>query len=690
GRPKGVEIGHRALASFNRAAAAQAGLTGDDVVLATTTVGFDISVLELLTPLTLGARVHVVPREVAVDGQRLGEALDAAGVTVFQTTPSGLRLLLGSGWSGAPALKVLVGGEALPRDLALEARDRVAELHNVYGPTETTVWVTGRRVERAELEDGPDVVPIGGVFADTKLLVLDGRRRPVPPGGRGELYVAGPQVAQGYLHRPELDAERFVPDPTGSGARMYATGDVVRARTDGTLDFLGRADQQVKIRGFRVEPAEIETALRRQPGVRDAVVTTEARPDGLELVAFVVGVGPLVQDDLRSGLRQVLPGYMIPAAIHVVPHIPRSPSGKVDKKQLPKVSAPPPSAETPAVAPNDRVEAQLLELWRALLGRRDVGLYDNFFDVGGHSMLAARLAAKVEKHLGQRLPVATFFQAQTVAEQAEVIRRGGAHLEWTALDPVKASGARVPVFYIGASDQARMLARHLPADQPMYALLVLGLPAEHSLELDLVARTFVDEITTLQPEGPYAVAGYCQDAKLALAVAKELQARGAKVARLIYIDVVWIPDLEKHARSQLKRNLVDMGPGYGLHWFDVRARHHVKRRSELAWDRLMLARQARVGAEPPTTTVHRERLRALRANMARYPELSFEGDVDVILSQELHREGAARYLAHMAQGNLRVFEIPGVHQRMFDAPEVLWLASRLARCLEDTFSAADT
>jgi thioesterase domain-containing protein len=584
---------------------------------------------------------------------------------------------------------VLAGGEALPRDLALELIDGVSALYNVYGPTETTVWVTGRRLSRAELLDGPDVVPIGGVFADTRLYVLDARRRPVPAGGRGELYVAGPQVADGYVGRPELDAERFVPDPDGGAAQMYATGDVVRARADGTLDFLGRADQQLKIRGFRVEPAEIETALRRQPGVRDAVVTAEDRGAGPELVAFVVAPGPIAQDDLRAALRAELPAYMVPSLIRAVQRIPRGPSGKVDKKQLPALEEAP--APAPAsVAPNDRVEAQLLELWRRLLARRDLGVHDNFFDVGGHSMLAARLAARVERQLGLRLPVAAFFQAQTVAAQAELIRQGGAALTWRALDPVKTSGARVPLFYIGASDQARMLARHLPADQPMYALKVLGLPDSHPLEVDVVARTYVDELTSLQPEGPYAIAGYCQDAKLALAVARELQARGGRVARLIYIDAVWAPNLERHAKSQLKRNLLDLGPGYGLHWFETRARHHVKKRAERAFDRAMEVRQARLGGELPTTTAHRQRLRVMRANLDAYPELAFEGDVDLILCQEYHREGAGRHLAHMAQGRLRVFEIPGVHQQMFQEPEVLWLASRLSICLRDTFTAGDT
>lgn len=685
GRPKGVQISHRALAAFCRAVAPKVGMTAEDNVLATTTVGFDIAVLELLTPLSLGARVHIVQREVAVDGQRLAEELAASGATVFQTTPSALRLLVNAGWTASPNLKVLAGGEALPRDLAQTLLPQVKELWNMYGPTEATVWVSAQRVSAELLRHAPDVVPIGGPFVDTRLHILSAHRVPVPPGARGELCIAGPQVADGYVGRPELNAANFVSDPFKPGGLLYRTGDVVRARSDDTIEFLGRCDQQLKIRGFRVEPAEIEAVLRRQPGLHDAVVTTTDNQGSVELVAYIITQGEgITQDSLRSALREQLPAYMVPAYIHAVQEIPRNANGKLDRARLPAPQVLR-SVEPPA-DPNDHVEAQLLELWRALLGRRDLGVQDNFFDVGGHSMLAAKLAARVERSFGRGLPVATFFHAQTVAQQAQAIRDGGFSTRWAALDPIKSSGTRRPVFYIGASDQARWLADKLPHEQPLYALRVLGLADEHELTVEAVAQTYATEVRALQPQGPYALAAYCQDAKLALAVARALQTQGERVASMTYVDTVWVSQEVLQPGRQLVDNFIDLGPRYAAHWVKQRAADRLSAASERLFDSVMQRAARHRGADSPITTRQRERLRTFRENLDAYPESAFEGDLDILLCQEFHRPGAERALAHMGTGRVRVFEIPGLHRQIFDPPEVYWLASRLARCLQEAFS----
>ena len=688
GRPKGVQISHRALASFSRAVCVKVGLQSGAQLLATTTVGFDIAVLELLTPLSIGARVHVLDRDVAMDGQRLGRAISDSGAQVFQTTPSALRILVNAGWSAHPGLKVLAGGEALPRDLACTLLEQGCELWNMYGPTEATVWVSARRIEMQGLQQAPDVVPIGDPFDDCRMYILSAHGKPVPPGARGELCLAGPQVADGYVGRPELNSSRFVADPFEPGTLLYRTGDVVRAQSNDSIEFLGRCDQQLKIRGFRVEPAEIEALIRRQPGLHDAVVTTMDREGTTELVAYVITHDASIsQDSIRASLREHVPAYMVPAFIHSVPEIPRNSNGKLDRARLPKQRA----LRTQRLAedPHDQVEAQLLELWRSLLGRRQVGTQDNFFDIGGHSMLAAKLADRVQKSFAKDLPVATFFHAQTVAQQAQAIREGGFIPKWLALDPIKSSGTRRPVFYIGASDQARWLADKLPPEQPLYALKVLGLPEDHPLTIDAISATYVKEMTQFQPQGPYALAAYCQDAKLALAVARRLQAQGEVVASMVYIDTVWVPQAVLQPGRQLVDNFIDLGPRYAAYWLKQRTRDRVKSTGKRVFDSVIQRASRRRNDEAPITTQQRDRLRAFRRNLDAYPESTFDGDLDILLCQEFHRPGAERALSHMGTGRVRVFEIPGLHRHIFDPPEVYWLASRLAHCLQDGFSAAD-
>lgn len=689
GRPKGVHVRHGSLAAFHRAATEALGLGPQDVLLGLATLTFDPSVLELMTPLTFGGACYVLERDVAVDGARLAKAITTSGATVLQTTPTSLKLLLGAGWQPSRRLTVLVGGEGLPRDVAARLLDRVARLYNIYGPTEATVWSAALPVTPALLAEAPDVVPVGGVFPEARYYLLDPSGRPVPPGARGEICISGPQVSDGYLDRPALAAAHFVADPHAPGATMYRTGDEGRGRTDGSIEFLGRSDLQIKIRGFRIEPAEIEAALRRQPGLRDAVVVAVDRGEGKELAAYVVddgAFGPEAQARLLSALRAELPSHMVPSHVHSVPTIPRTPNGKLDRARLPEVRATPRLRRD--VDPSDEVEARLLELWRGLLGRRDVGVEDNFFDVGGHSMLAARLAQRVEHAFGQHLEVSTFFHAQTVAQQARAIRGEGFLPAFTALDPLKTSGTRRPWFYVGASNQARGLAEHLDPDQPMYALKVLGLPDDHSMHVEAVAATFVEQIRAFQPEGPYVIGGFCQDAKLALSVAEQLQRGGAEVARVVYLDVVWLPPEKLRARRKFVENVSDMGPKYAARWLQQRIYGRALLTGEHVYDGAFGALARHTPFEAPLTTRHRDRLRALRRSMAEAPERPFEGDVDIMLCQEWYRPSAERALAHMGTGRVRVFEVPGLHHGLFYPPSVYWLAARVSERLQDAFRSA--
>ncbi|HET9227200.1 MAG TPA: amino acid adenylation domain-containing protein, partial [Thermoanaerobaculia bacterium] len=422
GRPKGVAVRQRGAVNFLASMARHPGLGAGDVLLSVTTIAFDISVLELFLPLSVGARIELVDKETSADGFRLKAKLTESGATVMQATPATWRLLLEAGWEGNPGLKVLCGGEALPLDLARELLARVRELWNVYGPTETTVWSSVRRVTEADTSRSGSI-PLGGAIANTEIYLLD-RLEPVPPGAPGELYIGGEGLARGYLGRPDLASERFVPDPFSGrpGARLYRTGDLVRRRTqDGALEFLGRADNQVKIHGFRIELGEIETVLGELPGVREcAVVVREER-----LVAYVAFQDGDVQA-LRNELRQKLPEYMVPSAFVVLPSLPLTPNGKVDRRSLPS-----PSEERHQDRSRERspVEELLAGIWSRVLGVSDVAPHQSFFELGGHSLLATSMAARVRSVFGVELPMRAVFQEPTLAGFAALVdrvRRGDA------------------------------------------------------------------------------------------------------------------------------------------------------------------------------------------------------------------------------------------------------------------------
>jgi amino acid adenylation domain-containing protein/non-ribosomal peptide synthase protein (TIGR01720 family) len=427
GKPKGVEVRHLGAVNFLASMAREPGLGEGDVMVAVTTISFDIAVLELYLPLSVGARVELVSRELAVDGARLAERIASSGATAMQATPATWRVLLEADWEGAPGLKVLCGGEALPPDLARELLARVGSLWNVYGPTETTVWSAIHPVEAGG--DGRRPVPIGRPIANTAVYLLDRSLEPVPPGAAGELYIGGTGVARGYLRRPDLTAERFVPDPFAGlrgepGARLYRTGDLARFLPGGVLDFLGRADHQVKVRGFRIELGEIEAVLAEHPAVKEcAVVVREDVPGTKRLAAYYVAEGeaPGVAD-LRAALLAKLPDYMVPQVFAALPALPLTPNGKVDRRALLQMPAPEGegrAGERERVAPRNPVEEILAEIWAEVLHLPEVSIHDNFFELGGDSILTIQVVSRSKKR-GLRLAPRQIFQHQTIAALALV------------------------------------------------------------------------------------------------------------------------------------------------------------------------------------------------------------------------------------------------------------------------------
>lgn len=424
GLPKGVPVCHKEAVSILRAMCQRPGFAPSDVLLAVTTVSFDISVPELYMPLLVGARVVIAPRTAVVDGRLLIGIIEREGCTYMQATPSTWRMMLDAGWGGRAGFKALCGGEAWPRSLADALLSR-CELWNMYGPTEATIWASAQRVE-----PGTGPVTLGPPLANARIYVLDAHMRPVPRGIAGELYIGGAGIGRGYLSAPALTAARYVPDrfsaPAGTSAadgqantgRLYRTGDFVRFVNDRALEFIGRKDQQIKIRGFRVELGEIEAALGSLSGVHECAVLVSDDPTGGRRLIAYVATDPANQPtptELRKRLGVSLPDYMVPAVFVLRSALPHSPNGKIDRQALRASEVPSGSEGHDWVAPVGAIEELIAGIWSQVLGKSRVGSTDHFFDLGGHSLLAISAISRINDALSIELPVRTLFDFPTVA-----------------------------------------------------------------------------------------------------------------------------------------------------------------------------------------------------------------------------------------------------------------------------------
>ncbi len=514
------------------------GLAPGEVMVGLTTPAFDLSVPDLFLPLVTGATLVLAPADDARDPRAIARLLDEVGADLVQATPATWRMLCESGWVGRPGLRTVCGGEGYGAELATALLERVAEVWNFYGPTETTVWSVSTRLD----PDVTDPLPMGRPIANTTCYILDEQRRPQPLGVPGELYIGGVGLARGYLGRPDLTDERFVADPfteVGDG-RMYRTGDLVRQREDGTLVFIGRTDHQVKLRGFRIELGEIESALAAQPGIAQAVVTMrEDHPGDRRLVAYVVWTSADAFDEaaLSAELGRRLPAYMVPSVIVALNEFPLTPNGKLDRKALPvpghRVS------NVAAVAPRNSREAQLLALCHEVLGTDAFGVTDNFFDVGFESIMAARLFTRIERTFGVELPLATVFQAPTVAGLAQLLGDTSALVrgaEWSALVPIAGSGTAPAFFAVhggaGTSLLYQPLARLMGDQRPFYGIQAVGLYGRESPQTSVedMASRYIAEMKSVQSSGPYALGGYCFGGLVAYEMATQLLAHGDEIA----------------------------------------------------------------------------------------------------------------------------------------------------------------
>ncbi|MBM7113159.1 amino acid adenylation domain-containing protein [Archangium primigenium] len=555
GLPKGVLVPHRGLHNTALAQLLHLGLQPSDRVLQFASISFDAATGDVWLAFAAGATLCLGSRDALAPGEPLLDFLQRQRISALVLTPSSLAALP---THDLPMLRtVIVAGEACPAELVRQwAPGR--RFFNIYGPTEASIDATFARCE-------PDMnpVPIGRPIANAQAYVLDRHLRPVPLGVAGELYLGGVGVSRGYLHRPDLTAERFIPNPFEEG-RLYRTGDLARWRGDGQLDYLGRTDDQVKLRGFRIELGEVEQALRELPGVREACVLLRSDARGEPgLAAYLVAhTGPAPHESqswlhsLRQALASRLPDYMLPSSWVTLEALPLTAHGKVDRAALP---APSFLSHADFVPPRTALEHAVARVWCDVLGVSEVGVHDDFFSLGGHSLLALRLLSQLKKVFGQPISLGGLFQNPTVAALAVLLASSEGAEPWAPLVLMQPRGSQPPFFCVpgvgGDVFSLYALARHLGPERPVYALQAVGLDSHTPPDTSLhaMAERYERELLRVRPHGPYHLGGHSLGGWVAFHLARRLRARGEKVSLSLFDAIA-----HRHARARAPRDQAEV------------------------------------------------------------------------------------------------------------------------------------
>ena len=690
GKPKGVEISHGALVNLFWSLQTAPGINAEDTVLAVTNISFDMAWPELLLPLVVGARVEMATYQEAADPVRMMAKLEDCGVTLLQATPVTWRLLIEAGWMGTKRLRVWCGGEEMTQTLAGELLSRAEVVWNLYGPTETTVFSTAARITSSK------VVPLGAPIANTGLYVLDEERNPVVGGETGELYIGGAGLAKGYWKRADLTDASFPTITLADGTRrLYKTGDRVRILDDGTLFFLGRMDRQVKLRGFRIELGEIEQVASTYPGVQQVVVIKVDDPErGDSLAAYVVpapGKSPEAAG-VKQHIAANLPHYMVPATVRLLERLPVTLNSKVDRSRLPAPMEQEHVALLAKDEPQQEMESRLARMWREALRIPAIGRDENFFALGGDSLLAAQLATKMSKAFHRSCTISSMMQAPTIAAYASFLN-GGSVLPYVLLGEGSPEKRNEAIFWIDSPDKLHELAGLL-GEYPFYSMMLSAekITAEAPrYPMERLAGKLVDQILKLQRKGHFYVGGFCQQALLAYEVGHQLRERGYDVPLLIMMDTepasineTSRPLLETASR-RLKResfHFANMLNRPMKHWLPYLQRRYLGIRfvlDERRWQRI--ARAGKSPAEPA-----RELSEALFVSRLTYTPARYSGRVlfiEATLRPEWDEQVAMEEWDALVADASRQY-VPAEHLGLFAFPAVQTLALAMREALDKT------
>src|SRR5450755_813659 len=711
GKPKGVMVSHRALVNYLIWCVRECEMEKGEGALIHSSIGFDLVVTGLHPTLLVGQTLVLLPEDQSVEA--LANALRTGSYfSMLKLTPSHLKLL--NQWLSAEKIAervhtVVTGGEDLLSESVTTWRSHTPGtlFINEYGPTEATVG--------AAVYEIPDdissevVIPIGRPLINTQFYVLDSHMQPVPLGVPGQLYIGGDGLARGYLNRPELTAEKFVANPfsTEPGARLYKTGDLVRYRADGLVDFLGRLDHQVKIRGFRIELGEIEAVLRSHPDEEEVVVIAREVASGdKRLVAYAVlhkGASATIAE-LQKYIQQYLPTYMVPSAFMLLDELPINANGKVDRLALPTPDALRSVVEETFVEATSLVQGQLVGIWEELLDVRPIGIRDNFFSLGGHSLLAARLVDRITHVCGKKIPLSALFAGPTIEQLAATLTKDIDQTSRTSVIAVQASGSRRPFFFLhgdwtGGAFYCFALARALGPEQPFYVLEPYKFAGQLSLTtVEEMAAAHIEALRAVQPEGPYILGGFCNGGLLTYEIARQLEAAGQQVDFLGLIN----PTAPGGSNKPLKfvssiGRLLHVKPETQAHWY-VRARHalrHVYRRVRPGDERLadfhkLTTIDPRLDRMfPPTEALYNDYVGVFSWLVSRYQVHDYPGKIDFywaadepIIQETWHKVPQMR-----DKKEIRHHQIPGTHMSCV-TDHTQALAERLSESLNQTQEAA--
>ncbi|HWO42676.1 MAG TPA: amino acid adenylation domain-containing protein, partial [Candidatus Eisenbacteria bacterium] len=738
GRPKAVMTAHRGVCDRLAWEQKAYGFDENDRSLLRSTLAFDTSVLEIFRSLLTGGTLIVARPEKRHDPRYLAELIAAQGVTVAEFVPSLLSLLLAEpAFAKCKHLKaVFCGGEVLALQVQQHWFERTgAALYNTYGPTEASIDVTHWRCRPGQ---GQRSVPIGRPVAGAAIYILDDGLSPVPIGVPGELYIGGSGLARGYWQRPDLTAERFIPDPFSPvpGARLYRTGDLARYLPDSAIEFVGRLDHQVKIRGFRVELGEIEALLREHPDVSEAVVVARVETGnadcGLQIadgagesskfaipnsksvetriVAYVVPKRETsaTANDLRNFLKQRLPDYMVPALFVLLDTLPLNANGKPDRSALPVPGNNQLDLRDRRVPPRTPTEEALARIWSTLLGVSSIGVHDDFFELGGHSLLAVRLFSEIEKTFNRRPPLESLFKRATIAHLAELIEGREGPGGGGCLVPIQPHGPKTPFFcvheFFGDIFCYRNLAHHLGADQPFYGLQPRGLNGgEEPLDsVEKIAAYYVAAIRQVQPRGPYALGGLCFGGVIAFEMARQLRSQGESITLALLDSVARLDDTRLGWWRRFLRNLPSDLPSWFAGFFQLtRAQWSELLKIKLATAPAMVSgifaprdersraqkfldRVRRLGEALQFSEAHHRVARAQFRALVRYKPRPYDGSATLFrasMQPLFSAHDPKNGWGPLILGKLEVRSIPGNHLGMLQEPHVRVLAAELKAVL---------
>jgi aspartate racemase len=705
GQPKGVMITHRSLSNYLQWALETYQLREGAGAALHSSISFDLSVTSLYGPLLSGKCLELLPPQEQVEG--LQQALEQGrDYSLVKLTPAHLQLLreqMSQVQLNASARRYVIGGENLEwKDLQWwSVVAPQSRFYNEYGPTETVVGCCVYEVT-PPVATTEGSVPIGRPIANTEMYILDGALQPVPAGVSGEVYIGGAGLARGYANRPELTAKVFVPNPfsAAAGARLYKTGDLARYHADGNIEYLGRIDNQVKVRGFRVELGEIEAVLRGHSSVQNvAVVERQGK-----LLAYVVPSANhyhsdrgKLWNDLRSFLKTKLPEYMSPAIFVALDALPLTSNGKVDRRTLPAPDESRPDLEEPFIGPRDKLEERLTMLWTSVLQLKSIGVRDNFFALGGNSLLAARLFAQIANSFGKQLPLATLFQFPTIEQLSNYLRDSDTSKPWSSLVAIQPNGSKPPLFCVHAAGANvliyRPLSRHLGNDQPVYALQARGLDglSRPLTKVEDMAALYIKEIRASQPHGPYYLLGASFGGLVIYEMAQQLMAQNEEVALLAMLNTNCpVYTLAKKIRCHLG-HLREHGPKR----YASAAAKGVKRRltGQLAEttngsgksNALDLEIQKVLANDSGVDESLVRTVTAILSAEERYmPAQNYRGKITFFWAREAKRDFEDNRLGwrRVAAGGFDVRVVPGNHTSMREEPNVKVLAQELKCCLE--------